>query len=39
MLAETNAEAENAETKITLNTIWWCLLEKVRTYFQKNPDL
>jgi len=39
MLAETNAAAENAETKTALNTIWWYLLEKVRTYFQQNPNL
>ncbi|MFA5926488.1 MAG: hypothetical protein WC831_06225 [Parcubacteria group bacterium] len=39
MLAETNAEAENAETKTALNRKWWCLLEKVRTHFQQNPDL
>jgi len=39
MLDQTNAEAENAETKIALNTKWWCLLEKVRTHFKQNPDL
>jgi len=37
-LVETNAETENAETKIALNRKWWCLLEKVRTHFQQNPD-
>jgi hypothetical protein len=38
-LVETNAAAEKTEAKTALNTIWWCLLEKVRTHFQKNPDL
>ena len=35
--AETRAEGEVA-TKNEVNRLWWCLLDKVRTYYEQNPD-
>jgi len=35
--AETRAAGEG-EAKHSSNSVWWSLLEKVRTHYQKNPD-
>jgi len=32
--AEARAEGEGEAT----NSIWWCLLDDVRTFFEQNPD-
>jgi len=40
-LAEMPAEARGeapSETNSVVNKLWWCLLEKVRTHFEQNPD-
>jgi len=35
--AEARAEGEGA-AKNEANRLWWCLLDKVRTYYEQNPD-
>ena len=35
--AEARAAGEG-EAEHSSNRIWWCLLEKVRTHFEKNPQ-
>ena len=35
--AEARAEGEG-EAKNEANRLWWCLLDKVRTYYEQNPD-
>jgi len=35
--AEARAEGEG-EAKNEINRLWWCLLDKVRTYYEQNPD-
>jgi len=40
-LAEMPAEARGeapSEANHAVNKLWWCLLEKVRTHFERNPD-
>jgi len=40
-LAEMPAEARGeapSEANPAGNKLWWCLLEKVRTHFEQNPD-
>jgi len=40
-LAEMPAEARGeapSEANSAVNKLWWCLLEKVRTHFERNPD-
>ena len=40
-LAEMPAEARGeapSEANSAGNKLWWCLLEKVRTHFERNPD-
>jgi len=41
-LCKTTAEARRAEAyninKNYINSIWWCLLNDVRTFFQQNPN-
>jgi len=35
--AEARGEAPS-EANSAINKLWWCLLEKVRTHFEQNPD-
>jgi len=35
--AEARGEAPS-EANHAVNKLWWCLLEKVRTHFEQNPD-
>ena len=37
-LAEMPAEASGEAASEATNQLWWCLLEKVRTHFEQNPD-
>jgi hypothetical protein len=37
MPAEAMGEAPS-EANSGVNKLWWCLLEKVRTHFEQNPD-
>jgi hypothetical protein len=37
MPAEARCEAPS-EANSSANKFWWCLLEKVRTHFERNPD-
>ena len=40
-LAEMPAEARGeapSEANSGVNQLWWCLLEKVRTHFEQNPE-
>jgi DNA invertase Pin-like site-specific DNA recombinase len=40
-LAEMPAEARGeapSEANSSVNKLWWCLLKKVRTHFEQNPD-
>ena len=37
LLAEARREAPR-EAKQSSNSVWWCLLDKVRTHFERNPD-
>jgi len=37
-LAEMPAEARCEAPSEATNRLWWCLLEKVRTHFERNPD-
>jgi len=37
-LAEMPAEARREAPSEATNRLWWCLLEKVRTHFEQNPD-
>ncbi|MBU6431670.1 hypothetical protein KGQ29_04885 [Patescibacteria group bacterium] len=37
-LAEMPAEARREAPSEATNQLWWCLLEKVRTHFEQNPD-
>jgi len=40
-LAEMPAEARGeapSEANHAVNKLWWCLLEKVRTHFEQNPE-
>jgi hypothetical protein len=32
------AEARGKVPSEAANSIWWCLLDKVRTHYQQNPD-
>jgi hypothetical protein len=36
-LAETTLAAHSTTDVFTINSKWWCLLEKVRTHFDENP--
>jgi len=38
LLANLTAEARGEAPSEAANSIWWCLLEKVRTHFRQNPD-
>jgi len=37
-LANVPAEARGKAPSETANSIWWCLLDDVRTFFEQNPD-
>jgi hypothetical protein len=37
-LAEMPAEARGEAPSEVANKLWWCLLDKVRTHFQQNPE-
>jgi len=37
MPAEARGEAPS-EANHAVNKLWWCLLEKVRTHFEQNPE-
>ena len=39
LLAETTVNARSAPNVSASNSIWWCLLENVRTFFDENPDV
>jgi len=36
-LAETTVAAHSAVDDFTPSSKWWCLLDKVRTFFDENP--
>jgi hypothetical protein len=38
LLAKLPAEARGEATSEAANSIWWCLLDKIRTFFDENPD-
>ena len=35
--AEARAEGEG-EAEHSSNSLWWCLLDEIRTFFDENPD-
>ena len=37
-LYEMSAERRRREAHTLSDKLWWCLLEKVRTFYQQNPD-
>jgi hypothetical protein len=37
-LAKENPAKGGAGENLTSNELWWSLLEKVRTYYQQNPE-
>jgi len=37
-LAEMPAKARGEAPSEATNQLWWCLLEKVRTHFEQNPE-
>jgi len=37
-LAKLPAEARGEAPSEVANSIWWCLLEKVRIHFEQNPE-
>jgi hypothetical protein len=39
LLAETNVTVRNAPIDFSANSVWWCLLDKVRTFFDENPEI
>ena len=38
LLAKLPAEARGEAPSEATNSIWWCLLEDVRTFFEQNPE-
>ena len=38
LLAKMPAEARGEAPSEAANSIWWCLLDDVRTFFEQNPD-
>jgi hypothetical protein len=37
-LAEMPAEARGEAPSEATNSIWWCLLDEIRTFFDENPN-
>ena len=37
-LAKLPAEARGEAPSEAANSIWWCLLDEIRTFFDENPD-
>jgi len=37
-LAKLPAEARGEAPSEAVNSIWWCLLDEIRTFFDENPD-
>jgi len=37
-LAKLPAEARGKAPSKATNSIWWCLLDEIRTFFDENPD-
>ena len=37
-LAKLPAEARGEAPSEATNSIWWCLLDEIRTFFEQNPD-
>jgi len=35
--AEARAEGEG-EAENSSNSLWWCLLDEIRTFFEQNPE-
>ena len=38
LLAKLPAEARGEAPSEATNSIWWCLLDEIRTFFDENPD-
>lgn len=38
LLAKLPAEARGKAPSEATNSIWWCLLDEIRTFFEQNPD-
>ena len=38
LLAKLPDEARGEAPSEAANSIWWCLLDEVRTFFEQNPD-
>jgi len=38
LLANLPAEARGEAPSEAANSIWWCLLDEIRTHFEQNPD-
>ena len=38
LLANLPAEARGEAPSEATNSIWWCLLDEIRTHFEQNPD-
>jgi hypothetical protein len=37
-LVEMPAEARGEAPSEAANSIWWCLLDEIRTFFEQNPE-
>jgi len=38
LLAKLPAEARGEAPSEATNSIWWCLLDEIRTHFEQNPE-
>jgi len=38
LLAKLPAEARGEAPSEAANSIWWCLLDEIRTHFEQNPE-
>jgi len=38
LLAKLPAEARGEAPSEATNSIWWCLLDEIRTFFEQNPE-
>jgi len=38
LLSKLPAEARGEAPSEATNSIWWCLLDEIRTFFDENPD-
>ena len=38
LLAKLPAEARGEAPSEVTNSIWWCLLDEIRTFFEQNPE-